>query len=560
MPLFDNAQRGLGGIPVVRPTWEDTPSEYPIKTLPWSAYMDATDNAQITLDGGTVETWRSSVVAQNAKAGAGSTQPFRFFLKSTAVAGSGPTINGGTANPAGTQHIAFDGTNRLQSGAHSNASQRWEYGTYSDIYGAGSDEGFWDSGTYTFIQPSPTNVPNNDGGPRFVSANSDYLYSTATLSDVFTGGGSGGLITLAIYCDAQVAPSFGTSIAQTPYVNPALISDSSGQFGIHITTSGVTLGMYDGVARDSGGGPNSNDGWQMVTAALANNTAAIVQARWGSGTIMELRVLQASGWGAWQTAAFSDIASLAGVLQLGENYDGTAYYSGIIYELSTYTTWLPDYACDDEARYMAGRVGLDISVDNAIPNDAQVIFGIDTANSYTYGFTTFTVARANDRTVGAGTAYNSKSLWQTSNYYVGLASESQSSVAKWVPNVFDGGGSNHVEITENVVDDTWALVTMRLDAGVLRARKNGDSTTDTSISLDVAQPRTQVTNQYFVMGYSPGATQYLNCAVSFFGAAPTSWETVRIRDVERYLNAVYMTAPVIGTSYDCFGMFGFFGL
>jgi hypothetical protein len=146
----------------------------------------------------------------------------------------------------------------------------------------------------SFYQLTPAAVPANTGGPRGDGIN-DYLTSDLLLSDVFEPTGASGTLTFAWYGDAASAPNFGTVTAQTPYANPGIFSDHGGYFTVVFTTSGITVGAYDGVPRDSGGGPGTNDGWQMVTEPLAVTTDGVVQVRWGAGTLLELRIATYAG-------------------------------------------------------------------------------------------------------------------------------------------------------------------------------------------------------------------------------------------------------------------------
>jgi len=563
--IFDNGIRGNGGVAQARPSWETTPTDYPIKTLPWGAFMDATDNTNIVLDAsGTVATWRSSVVStENYYLLDGLPHPFRFFLKGMSNPGSNPTINGGTANPSATQHISFDGSQSFfQSGARAISSTRWAYSTYSDTHGGGGNEGYWsDGGTQTFTQLTSTAVPNNFGGPRFVSANSDTLEGSMVMSDLFSNV-LGGTITLGFFGDAAAAANLGTLTAQTGYLNPGIFSTTATDFGIHFSDAGVTVCAYDGVNRDVGGGPN--DGWQQVTVSLAVFTDAVIQVRWGGGNgVLALRVITASGWGSWQTCAFSDLTSYADFVRLGANYSLSAYLDGLIYELSTAAVYLSDLEADAEVRHLASNVGIDISEDNAIKQDAYVLFGQRYAiDSTSFGFLSFTVGRANSRTTTSD-GYLAKSFWQTkgSTYYIGLGSTDQSG-AKWTPNVTANDGVTYYNLNQSVSDDTWALVSMHLDAGILRSRKDGDASTDTSVYLSSPYRLVVPGGQHFTMGYAEAPSAWLSSAVAFFAASPSAgWTDARIRDVERYLNATYMTgAPVTGSSYDPFGTLGFFGM
>jgi hypothetical protein len=535
--LFDNANRGQGGIAKARPAWETTPANYPVKTLPWGAYFDASDNATIVNDGGSGVVWWRSALAHPYDKLSASSVAAKIALRAQ---GFNPQIGGGTANPANKQHISFNGTTQyFLSGARLQSTQFWGL-DYSDTHGGGSNEGFWDSGTDTFVQTTPANVPNAAGGPRFTAANSDQLTTTATLATLFAADGSEGTITFAFYGDVAQTAALGTSTTQTPYANPALFSDSLGYFGIHYSTAGITAGAYDGVARDVGGGPN--DGWQMTTVALANNTDAIVQCRFGGGT-MELRVITASSWGAWTPCDFSTIAVNTGTCKLGVNYDGTQFLDALIYAMSTKTTKMLDVYADDEVRYIANAANINIGQNyNARPYDAHQLFQGGAPNGgVTPGYVAFTVARANSRTTSAQ-GYDSQWFWGTSAYYIGLASL-DSSGAKWDSFAFDDGGAVDYDTYESIANDTWALMTSRLGSRYLKSRKNGDASTDTKVLFPAANPNSSTGNQYLSMGYSIGGAAYLNGAIGFFGSAPTNgWSEARIRDVERYLNAYYLTS------------------
>lgn len=566
--IFDNGIRDSGGIAQTRPSWETTPANYPIKTLPWGAYLDADDLTTIDDDGGTgVVTWHSALTHPTVYAATTTSPvPFKYFLKGLTSAGL-PQIGGGTATPSGVGHISFDGVAQyFQSGARPRASERWLKGYYSATAGGGGNEGLWvsDSTTYSITQTVPAFVPiYSIGGAEFSSASSSFLGGSVAFTNILSE--AAGTITAVIYATAAVAPSFGTNIAQTPYNNPGILSETNNFFGIYFTTSGVTVGAYDGVARDSGAGPGTNDGWQMVTVACATSTYAVIQVRWGAGSnLLELRVHTASAWGSWTTCDFSQLINgVMGNIVLGKSTNGApnSFYDGDVFEFSAHPTALSDLYADEEARYIAARIGFNIGQDNAIINDAYTIFGgpgPDGGNSP--GFVSFTVARANARTTSA-VGSTSKWFWGLSNYFLGLASIDNSG-AKWAPFIFDSGGGAEYVVPQTIADDTWGLITAKLSNAVFKTRLNGNNTSDSSAAFTAPNTTTITTNQYMSMGYSTNSSTYLNSAVAFFASAPTlGWSETRIRDVERWINNYYLTAPAVaGTTYDPFGTFGFFGL
>lgn len=545
---FDNGEREFGGVPIDAPAWATDPGSYPILTLPWGAFLDARDNTNITLDSyGKVRRWKSSVASQALAYLSVQYFPYTFALTGAGEGSGNPTINGGTAPPSNAQFFSFDGVDdALYSGNRVWATNRWAYNGYDNAHGVGLNEGYWDSGTYQFSQTSPTLVPAS--GCRGDGVD-DYLTSNANLGALFDSGGAAGTLTFAWYGDSAAAPAFGTNTAQTPDNNAAIFADTSSKFGVYFTTSGVTVGGYDGVARDSGGGPASNDGHQMLTIALGTVTDAIVQVRWGASTLLEMRVATASGIGAWQSCAFSSIATVSGTVQLFKNGAGTKYAAGILYELTTASTRLSDQQCDEELLHMAASVGMNPGQDYPITKDLSAIFGQNGGDVDTLGYVAFTFARANNRTT-TSSGYAGQPIWSASDYYFGLGSTDQSG-AKWTTFAFDYGGGTDYNANEAVADDTWALVTSEYKNLTLRTRKNADTSTDASASLP-SNPRTY--NQFLGIGQRAGSG-VLSGALQVLAVAATSgWEDRRVADVEAYFKATLLNT--FGLSKGTFTLTG----
>lgn len=323
----------------------------------------------------------------------------------------------------------------------------------------------------SFYQRTAANVPLYVGGARGDGID-DYLDTDLLLSQIFASDGSSGTMTFSFYGDSAAVFAPGTVTAQTPYANPAVFSDAGGYFNINFTDAGITVGGYDGVPRDSGGGPGTNDGWQMVSAALPVTTDGIVQVRWGLADLLEVRVVTYAGSTGWQTCAFSGIQVPGYKGRLFANYAVTAFVAGIVYNMTAQNRRLTDPEADDAIYTLAASIGINTTA-NVLAKDGFAAFGGGPpSGGSSTGFVSFTVARANSRTTTTR-GYQSKWIWGLDSYYVGLGATEQSGNAALTSFAFDGGGSIDYNVDVPLADDTWGLVTSQIRSKDLSTKLDG---------------------------------------------------------------------------------------
>lgn len=562
---FDNGEREFGGIAVEAPAWEATPSAYPGLTLQWGSFLDT--RFGVTLDGsGNVKAWTSRV--DSPAVYPNTTVPFKFIARAPSLAVA-PSIGSGTAPPSGAQYFYFDGTEHLRSSALYQFTERYSYIAYTATAGAGLNEGLW-TGVNTLFewrQDTASLVPATVGGPRSDGVN-DWLElrtvgGGGTVGDgfgvqvnqLFYVDGTAGSASFAVYADAlsSYASGYG-SAAQLPWALPAYFADSQGYMAVGQyteTADGISyayFGAYDGVSRSVGGGP-LNDGWQMVRVPLGVTADAVVQVRWNT-TTMGIRVVNASANtdSGWVTNAFSGVAVFNGVARLFATYTlGGLYFQGIIYDCSTLNRTYTDAEADEAVRaqqqiVMTNLINAGFA---AVDGDMRYLLGPEMLNEYASdyspGFISFVIARPDAPSyVVTANGYDGAGIWCTASYFNGLGVTNFGGVDKFAPWVFDSGS-----VADSVVRVTdpgtppWHLVTQQFTNGKNRARIDGDATSD--VAAIVANGRTP-TAYYGDIGLSTGGSQFTG-GLALWAVAPSAgWEEARVRDVERWLNAEFMSA------------------
>lgn len=240
---------------------------------------------------------------------------------------------------------------------------KWIAGSYSDVsldpsaVTVGRWSGADSRGTslgQDWISPTGALIPtlssiNTLSNPQTDGAN-DYMEMSPTtypyksrksIDSIFASNGGGGTIIAGIIAHDAPVYNPGTVTAQTPYENDGIVTDSSGYMGLHWSDGGFTAGLYDATARDSGGGPASNNGWQMATVPATVSVPNIAIMRW-NGTVLELGVNAIAGVTTWTTVDAGVIAYRLGTLRLGTNYNAARYLNADIGAIQLYNRALTD--------------------------------------------------------------------------------------------------------------------------------------------------------------------------------------------------------------------------
>jgi hypothetical protein len=234
----------------------------------------------------------------------------------------------------------------------------------SDVLGPG--EGVDpDHNVETLVAPttgeSPANVsinslngPNGDGTDDYLDG---FVQSGRFLKEngeEFTVG-----IAVELFSPDSVALGYG-SIAQAPYSAPSLVGDAVGYWLLSWADDGggnpcVNAGVFDGVARNNGGG--ANDGWQMVQLPITASTDKhYVQMRLrghADDLLLDLRI----DGGAWTSLPCGACQVLSGVVRLFANYALAIFADANVGKVDIDRVALTDSECDDrglEAQTLTG--------------------------------------------------------------------------------------------------------------------------------------------------------------------------------------------------------------
>jgi hypothetical protein len=546
---WDNGEREFGHAPVERPAWEDDPSLYPIKSagMGFAAILDANDSARITINGGTVRKWESSVISPWKPYG--DAVPLRWTFRGFVSEVACPTM-GGDTTPAGSSYVYFGGSHRMRSGISAAITEVYNAGAYAIGGGIATWPATNTTPGWDFTQGTAGNQPTDVGGAPRGDGVDDYLDAAGiTVDDLMQTTGVAGTATFLVYPLAALPAVLGTNTAQSPYSNPAVFSDGLGYVGVHVHDAGVTFGAYDGVGRDLGGGPN--DGWQMVTvmppSSVIVNNYLLIQIRWdGTAGTMELRVGDAASgtMSAWSSAAFGGVQVTTGVPRLFGNYALSAMFEGYIYAHEYYAGVLEDERADEQLRDVQARVGVNCGAPSLGIADAEKALAPDGSGSVE-GTIVWTVSRLDTWTVGSTLGYDAKGVWSTSAYWLGLNAVQQSGVPKHASAFFDAGGADGRALFVNTGFSEWHLTTQRQDRGRHKLHKDGDLTTlqQSAANLD-GNPNAG--GQYIFFGYGAGGADYMQGGVALWMvAATTGWEDARIRDVDRWAMAEFVTAAAV---------------
>lgn len=389
----------------------------------------------------------------------------------------------------------------------------------------------------SFYMQTATNVPVMAGGIASADGVNDYLDSDLTLADVFAADGSKGSATFAVDVFGPPAYNAGTLTAQTPYANPALLADASGYFAVGVVAGYAYVGAYDGVNRDVGGGPN--DGWQVAKAAAPGSAVPIVvQIRWDATIgLLEIRV----NLGAWVSCAFSAIAVMSGKLRLFSDYAISYFQNAYIYEWSTMTRRMTDGEADDAVREQQARIQGDYGAP-ALVYAGGALFDSD-VDTTTWGFVNFMVARSDapGATGGIGAWNTQPGLWGTDGGYVEMVATTIGGVPKYQLSLLDGV-TGEFYATASSGASAWHMVTTQLEDRYAKVRIDGALSSEGTSDRLQGNPIISANNIYF--GRTVGG-QFTG-GIAFSAWAPTNgWEPARIRDVERWITAAFMTVTVV---------------
>jgi hypothetical protein len=131
----------------------------------------------------------------------------------------------------------------------------------------------------------------------------------------------------------------------TRYGLPNIASDSGAYFVIAFSASGVSLEMADGINPAS-----------TLTVACGTGAWHLVRV-WYDGTDLWLQVDNATA----SSETYGNLGSLAGTLQIGRNYDGTAFFDGEILEILTADSVISDPDAASISTYLETRYALTLS-------------------------------------------------------------------------------------------------------------------------------------------------------------------------------------------------------
>lgn len=556
--LFNTAQRELGGVAIERPSWEDDPSTYPITTLPWGAFLDFRDTANITLDG-------SGRIA-SITSGATNPNPLtQSILVADGASGGGaggtsnPGVGSGDEYPATGQYAYFDGTNDRMAitvgGGGTVVDQAGETNTVyhkpTTAYNAAT--GGWagiasagNSGSHSFSQSTAGARPAAVAGYPSGDGSNDFLTSNVTLADVYATDGSEGFCQVVFIGDTAVSQDMGTNTAQAPFNANGVYTDSVGYWCIGFCdvlggAPSVVVGAFDGVARDSGGGPGTNDGWQMIVVPCAAGIVTLVQVRWDSAlTELQVRVRNADDPNAgWVACAFSTIGNVTGVMQALTNWNAANFLDGKLLHVIARQTYQDDTKCD-EAAAAAQKIAVDAGQTSANfgfvgVNPVQALLGATQG-----GWISWTIARPDDRiTTAIGSA--GLGIWSSDDQMAGLGAilnGGQARVAAWE---FDTAAAQEKSAEQNVGFSTWHQIAQRRTTTAIEAWLDADLTTKVSTAC-VGPANDYSSATQMDIGNSVGGGLYKG-GLAFQAWAPSSsWSSTRIRDVDRWLDAEFMTS------------------
>lgn len=131
----------------------------------------------------------------------------------------------------------------------------------------------------------------------------------------------------------------------SPFDEPAIIADSGGNWGLHVSTSGARLYHFNGSA--------------LTTSRVAITTATwtLIRARW-DGTNMTIAI-NGNALGGTQ-AAGAPIGMSSGTIRVGSNYNGAALLNGSLAELVVYPSNLSAGNITNLRGYFSARYGISV--------------------------------------------------------------------------------------------------------------------------------------------------------------------------------------------------------